>query len=872
MKKKCVRFLSIIFASMIAGQVFGQATSLVVDNQTPGWLSSKIAYGDQLTVEDLTVTGYLNDADLTLIATLMKSRALKKRLDLGNARIVSSTGDADDIIPPTIWGNTQRNGSKDRPFKLQYFRLPYNVLNKNIYALTYLEVDTLCQTGGAVYGFDAKVRHYFTNSDATSFSSGCFNGFADTLETVNVNFEKVKYFKEKISGRSSTYLGENMKVRSMKNWNNFPMLERFSVGFGYVGESPDSVFFPNIRVLTLNHYFSYRENTFFKKGMHIFIGEKIDTLTDISKAQGIYLHFSKKVPPVIEAGWVYHSQPENDASYILYVPKGCSDAYRACFKNGGTKVTIYENPEPVTGITIDSHEALMDVGENIQLNATITPSNADDMTYRWMSNDETIATVDSNGKVTARQSGKTTIYAISNDGGFTDSCVVNVKFHVVSLTLNESNLYFSGLGKTQTLLATVEPEQAYDKTIRWSSSNSSVCTVSQRGEVTSVGYGNAVVTAMAVDGGYIANCLVTVYEPVTLTAQSYTREYGEPNPSFEYVSVGGTVTGTPLITCEATPTSPVGTYPIIISKGSVTNLGDTYVNGTLTITPASLTVNAGNYVKRQGEDNPAFTPVYTGFKNNETVDVLTKMPILKTDVTKSTSPGDYPVYVSGAEAQNYSISYVTGTLKVLEADAIILKAVDFTINYGDNIPALTYTVEGAELKGEPQLHCDATSTSPVGIYPIIIEKGAVENYNDTYINGTLTIEKAPLNVSVGNYVRKEGEDNPKFELTYDGFKNNESVNVLNVVPKATTTATMDSPAGEYPITISGGEAQNYAFEYINGTLTITAVSGIDYLTLFDGQPFDVYTLQGIKVRNATVTLEGLQPGVYIINGRKVIVK
>ena len=115
-------------------------------------------------------------------------------------------------------------------------------------------------------------------------------------------------------------------------------------------------------------------------------------------------------------------------------------------------------------------------------------------------------------------------------------------------------------------------------------------------------------------------------QPVTITAKSYTREYGEANPTFEFSSEGETLVGTPTISCEATATSPVGIYPIIISKGSVENGKDTYVNGTLTITKAPLTISAGNYTKKQGESMPEFKPIYSGFKNGESSAVLKKQP------------------------------------------------------------------------------------------------------------------------------------------------------------------------------------------------------------------------------------------------------
>ncbi len=153
----------------------------------------------------------------------------------------------------------------------------------------------------------------------------------------------------------------------------------------------------------------------------------------------------------------------------------------------------------------------------------------------------------------------------------------------------------------------------------------------------------------------------------TITGKNYTREYGDVNPVFEFTTEGITLEGTPEIFCEATATSPVGTYDIILRKGTVEN----YYNvkclmGTLTITKAPLTIAAGTYTKEQWEEMPEFTLTYTGFKNNETEDVLIKQPTVSCEATVESAPGEYPVTVSGAKAQNYDISYTNGKLTVLE--------------------------------------------------------------------------------------------------------------------------------------------------------------------------------------------------------------
>lgn len=359
---------------------------------------------------------------------------------------------------------------------------------------------------------------------------------------------------------------------------------------------------------------------------------------------------------------------------------------------------------------------------------------------------------------------------------------------------------------------------------------------------------------------------------VTLTADDKSRIYGDANPTLTYTKTGeGTLAGTPRLSCQATKESAVGTYDIVISKGTVTNANLTLVNGTLTVSKAPLTIKAGNYTMKQGEALPVFAAAYEGFKNNETQAVLTNEPIISCTATSESAPGEYPITISGAEAQNYDISYVAGMLTITEADPIKIIANNLTMEYGDDVPPLTFTTEGAALVGTPELTCEATANSPVGEYPIIIKKGSVENYNDTYVNGVLTITKAPLKASVGNYSREQGQENPDFTISYSGWKNNENESVLLKKPVATTEATKDSAAGEYAITISGGEAQNYAFEYANGTLTVTVPSGIEAL-LASGQPFDVYTTTGVKVRSQVTSLKGLARGVYIINKMKVFVK
>ena len=479
-------------------------------------------------------------------------------------------------------------------------------------------------------------------------------------------------------------------------------------------------------------------------------------------------------------------------------------------------------------------------------------------------------------------------------------------------------------------------------------------------------------------------------ELVTITADNKTMTYGDDVPTLTYTSTGAALSGTPTLSTTAMKTSPVGSYPIKVEKGTVTNNNVTFVDGTLTITKAGLTVGVQDITITEGDAIPTFTLTYSGFRNGDTESTaFTTKPVATTTAVALSKAGTYPITVSGGEAKNYALSYTQGTLTILEAGTwvnivkngnlegddvscfyvrenmdvvdeivpativngvgkdesrgIVVQSVDNpqeawntqffvrlpqelsagtkyrlsfdykasqdaeislethkepsefisgigsetcttswqhyesegtiseeqspydnqmrtitftlaynntattyyfdnivfeidqehveqpvtiaadnkTMTYGDDVPALTYTSTGAALSGTPALSTTATKTSPVGSYPIKVEKGTVTNNNVTYVDGTLTITKAPLTVGVQNVTITEGDVIPTFTLTYSGFRNGDTENTaFTTKPVATTTAVALSKAGTYPITVSGGEAKNYALSYTQGTLTI----------------------------------------------------
>ena len=186
--------------------------------------------------------------------------------------------------------------------------------------------------------------------------------------------------------------------------------------------------------------------------------------------------------------------------------------------------------------------------------------------------------------------------------------------------------------------------------------------------------------------------------------------------------------------------------------------------------------------------------------------------------------------------------------------------------YGDENPNLKYTISGDKIEGEPELHCDATPTSPVGRYPITISAGTITDDAVDFYDGYLVVQRAPLTVTAVDCERYLNAENPTFALSFEGFKNNETDTVFVVKPTATTTATIDSPAGTYPITVTGGETNNYELSYVEGTLTVLNETGIVEIVNADDKKV-VYNLNGSRI-NATQ----MGKGVYIINGKKYVVK
>ena len=411
------------------------------------------------------------------------------------------------------------------------------------------------------------------------------------------------------------------------------------------------------------------------------------------------------------------------------------------------------------------------------------------------------------------------------------SFVVDVKYvPATSVSISESNIQLE-VSDSRQLTASLLPENCTDKTILWKSDNEKVATVSDNGMIIARSAGKCSIIVSTADNLIQAKCVVTVVKiPLTAHVANTSKVYGDANPEFNITysgfrdgdsEVGFSVPAS--ISTIVDNSSKVGKYDIVASGAVSDKYEISYIPGTLTVTKAPLSISAGNYTKKQGDAMPVFKASYAGFKNGEDESVLTKQPVFSCEANEASAPAEYAVTISGADAENYDISYEQGRLTVVEADAVVVRAKSYSRQYGDENPVFEFETDGAALDGTPEIVCSAVANSPVGSYTIEVKQGSIKNYNVHFESGSLVITKAPLSISAGNYTKKQGDAMPVFKASYAGFKNGENESVLTKQPVFSCEANEASAPADYAVTISGADAENYDISYEQGVLTVTGM-------------------------------------------------
>ena len=157
-----------------------------------------------------------------------------------------------------------------------------------------------------------------------------------------------------------------------------------------------------------------------------------------------------------------------------------------------------------------------DVAAQCQLTYSVKPENAYYQSGVWTSSDENVVVVDSDGKIKGISSGKATITFTSDDPEGKKKAQVNIKVNqaISAIALDESTFDIP-VGKSYQIKTSIEPNNATNKKIEWSTSNEMIVKVNANGQIRGISPGTAKVTASASDGsGVSISCQVTVYTPL----------------------------------------------------------------------------------------------------------------------------------------------------------------------------------------------------------------------------------------------------------------------------------------------------------------------------------------------------------------------
>ena len=251
--------------------------------------------------------------------------------------------------------------------------------------------------------------------------------------------------------------------------------------------------------------------------------------------------------------------------------------------------------QQVTGISLNETEVTIYVGEEQQLEATLTPKNVSDAEINWVSSNSRVVTVDKNGVIKGISSGSALVTATSADtteGTHVAYCLVTVIEFVTEITIQEEAQV--GVGKKLKLEATVSGETATNKNVTWSSSDTSIATINSKGVVKGVKVGQCIITVTALDGsGESAECELTVFkatESINIdptmsylemvvgdqrtvvyeldpTNATYPPDWNSSDPSIAIVNKTGTITalkaGTTTIIASA-PDDPSITATVVV--------------------------------------------------------------------------------------------------------------------------------------------------------------------------------------------------------------------------------------------------------------------------------------------------------------------
>ncbi len=301
------------------------------------------------------------------------------------------------------------------------------------------------------------------------------------------------------------------------------------------------------------------------------------------------------------------------------------------------------------------------------------------------------------------------------------------------------------------------------------------------------------------------------------------------------LAISYAVTGPATVSGSTLTITAAGSVTVTASQaGNSSYAPATPVSQSFTVAQAGLTVTASDASRAYGAANPSFSYTVTGYVNGDTPSVVSGTAPETTTATASSAAGAYPITFNNPSlaATNYTFTYVSGTLTVSSATQTITFASLPNVTYGASAITLGATASSGlavsySVTGPATLNGSTLTVTGTGTVSVTASQAGNSNYaSASVVVQSFSVSSAVLTVTANNALRAYGATNPFFGYTISGYVNGDSSSVVSGSTTETTTATATSGAGTYPITFSiqSLAATNYAFNYVNGTLTVSAAT------------------------------------------------
>ncbi len=395
----------------------------------------------------------------------------------------------------------------------------------------------------------------------------------------------------------------------------------------------------------------------------------------------------------------------DDAGSLTPVKPGKASVTAATTDGSNLKATceVTVLPPPATSVNVNKPLLELMVMETFVLKATVLPADAD-QTVEWSCSDDAIATVAADGTVTALAEGTVTIWATATDGsGVAGTCSLTVvAAKVTSITLNKTALGMR-IGESETLLATVLPDYAADRSLAWWTDNASVAHVDQTGKITAVALGEATITANALDGsGVSAACKVTVTNAlssgITIDKTEATLRVRQelklvatvvPDGAVDDVNWNSSAPDVATVDADGTVTALAPGKAII----SATTADGTSLTASCTITvePAlaeSVTLDRHELTMKMGQSETLVATVLPDYAGNHAVTWQSSAPgvalVDSNGRVIAMSEGSAVITATAADGSGV-FDQCTVTVERIRATSIVIDPQELTIEQGDTV-------------------------------------------------------------------------------------------------------------------------------------------------------------------------------------------